>query len=622
MRPRCLVADDLAQRVKDASDIVEVIGEYLPLQRKGRTYKALCPFHDDHHPSLDVDPARQTFRCWACGKTGDVFTFVMERERVTFPEALELLAHRAHIPMERKRGQRSGPSRAQLLDAMKWAAEVYHRHLYEPQHDPARQYLEDRNLNPETWEQYQIGFASNRWDWLVGQAATAQQSEALLVEVGLCGRRNDGSLYDRFRDRIIFPIRDGQGRVVGLGGRILPGANPTGEEVKYYNSSDTPLFKKSQNLYGIDRAKDAAVKVGYLAVVEGYTDVLMAHQMGVLPVVATLGTALNEQHLSLLRKYVPRVILVFDADAGGRGGVDRALQLFLQHEIDLSIAWLPEGMDPCDYLIAQGPQAFQSCLEKARDALEYKIDSVLTPERLASVDGQRQALEEVLQAIALIPEKTHGSLQTKKELALNRMAQRFGVLDEKVLWKRIAELQRRRPVGLNRPANLAAPRRETAAQPATRSSKPEPVEDSAAAEGHRKTDRIERELVAVLLGAPRLIVKAKQSVQVEEIRHLGVRQVVEILYNLAAEAKEEELIPVLVRERLADRPRVAEAAAKALAEGQAHGHHDLWFEQLMAAFQARREKEHSRAIRLQLKNVTQEQPVPKELLARLQPKHN
>ncbi len=615
------MADDLAQRVKDASDIVEVIGEYLPLQRKGRTFKALCPFHDDHHPSFDVDPTRQSFRCWACGKAGDVFTFVMERERVTFPEALELLAHRANIPLEQNRRRSNGQSRAQLLDVMKWAAEQYHRLLFEPHLEQARRYLEERNLNPETWEQYQIGYAPSEWDWLANQAKAAKQPKELLIQVGLSGQRNDGSLYDRFRDRIIFPIRDGQGRVVGLGGRILPGANSANSEAKYYNSADTPLFKKSQNLYGIDRAKDAAVKAGYLAVVEGYTDVLMAHQMGVLPVVATLGTALNEQHISLLRKYVPRVILVFDADAGGRGGVDRALQLFLLHEIDLSIAWLPEGMDPCDFLIAQGPQSFQTQLERARDALEFKIDSALTPERMSNVDGRRQALEEVLQVISMIPEMTRSSLQMKKELTLSRLSQRFNVL-ESTLWQRISELKRK--------PNRGAGSRDVVhiqSQVKTNKGKQGPHSQEAATKEKRtaqeaKTEPLEKEFVAVLLGAPRLIVKAKQSVQVEEIRHLGVRQVVEMLYTLSSTTEEENQIPVLVREQLADRPRLAEAAAAALADGQAHGHHDLWLEQLLEGFQERREEAKRHAIRLQLKSLPPGEPVPKELLAQLQPKGN
>src|SRR5439155_5750404 len=219
-----------------------------------------------------------------------------------------------------------------------------------------------------------LGYAPATGDWLAQRAVPAGLSMDLLEKLGLVARRQEGNgYYDRFRDRIIFPIRNTRGQVVGFGGRILPSSSFADRAPKYYNSSDTPLFAKSEQLYGLDQARSAATEAGYLAVVEGYTDVLMAHQLGVCQVVATMGTALNGRHVQQLRRFVSRVVLVFDADAGGSTGVDRALQIFVSHNLDLAIATLPEGLDPCDLVVTQGPVPFRAALANAVDALEFKL---------------------------------------------------------------------------------------------------------------------------------------------------------------------------------------------------------------------------------------------------------
>jgi DNA primase len=547
------LADEVTQRVKEANDIVEVIGEYLSLHKKGRTFKGLCPFHDDHNPSLDVDPGRQAFKCWACGKGGDVFTFVMEKDRLDFREALEHLARRAHI--ELKPGSRAAQeSKTRLFEIMAWAAEQYHRNLLGPAGNAARAYLAERKLTDETIQTYQLGYAPPGWDWLAAQAEKAKIKPGALERLGLCAPRpSDRSLYDLFRDRIIFPIRDGRGRIVAFGGRILPGASAPSDAPKYYNSRESPLFVKSQHFYGIDRARPAAEKEGFLAIVEGYTDVLMAHQSGVLPVAATLGTALNGQHLANLGKFVRRVVLVYDADAGGRSGIDRALQLFIQNEIDLAIAALPEGQDPCDYLQTEGPEAFRARLTEAQDTLEFALERATTPQRMNSVAGKQEALDEVLRLMALIPPLARSSLEMKKQLALSRMAQQFG-LEERVLWQRLEEM---RPGGARRvetirPASTAAGARA----------------DASAAP---RVEPLERELLGILLVEP-------------------------------------------VRLRLADRPRLVASISALFEESTEKGNHAQRFADVVKEFARRRELSKLQHIRARLRDWQPDDPVPVELL--------
>lgn len=371
--------NDRVKMVKEASDIVDVIGSYISLRPAGQqTFKGLCPFHDDHRPSFDVDPKRGRYRCWSCGKYGDVITFVQEYEKVEFAEALEILAKRAGINLEKSENLVQNRLRGSMLDSVRWASDQYHQCLQEsPLAAEARSYLSSRGLEDEIIRQFGLGFAPRRGDWLLELAHNDGVDVGMLEQVGLIGRKTDKpGLYDRFRDRIMFPIRNVLGNTVGFGGRIMPSSPFVDKAPKYYNSSDSPLFSKSEQLYGIDQARNAIGKVGYLAVVEGYTDVMMAHQMGVGNIVATMGTAINARHLRQLRRWTSKVVLVFDADAGGEQGVDRALELFVTNDMDLAIATLPEGLDPCDMLLNDGPEAFQEVLKGAVDALEFKLSSI------------------------------------------------------------------------------------------------------------------------------------------------------------------------------------------------------------------------------------------------------
>jgi DNA primase len=581
------LADDLAaliQRVREANDIVDVVGGYLALRPAGPTFKGLCPFHDDHRPSFDVDPRRQRYRCWSCQKHGDVIDFVQEHERVDFREALELLARRAGITLEKRAQSPQDHNRALMLEIVKWAAEQYHGCLRDyPGAEAARDYVRQRQLTQETVDHFGVGYAPAAGDWLVRKARPAGVSLDLLEKVGLVAVRQEGQgYYDRFRDRIIFPIRNTRGQPVGFGGRILPSSPFADRAPKYYNSCDTPLFAKSEQLYGLDQARGAGGDVGYLAVVEGYTDVLMAHQLGVCQVVATMGTALNSRHVQQLRRFVPRVVLVFDADAGGSTGVDRALQIFVSHNLDLAIATLPMGLDPCDLLVAQGAQPFREALANAVDALEFKLQQVLAGETNHSVEGRRRAVDAVLGVIALAPEMPGSENAIKQQLMLSRIAQRLALREESVR-ARLKELRN----------DAQAPGRKHAEAQPGRASERDGMTRSAPAAAE------ERELLEVLLAEPALVPVAMAELVVEQIQHPGLRELLAGLYDLQAAGEAPTLD--LLRLRIAN----ARLAAKALDladVGRKNADRPGWLQRILAEFR----RKHQVAPRQQeLKNQLQ-----------------
>jgi DNA primase len=538
------LADDRAtiQQVKEANDIVDVVGSYIALRPAGPTFKGLCPFHEDHRPSFDVDPRRQRYRCWSCQQYGDVIQFVQELERVDFREALELLARRAGITLEKKGDPQQKRSRALMLELVSWAAEQFHRCLLDsPLAEAARRYLGERRLTGETVRRFGLGFAPLAGDWLVQRALAAKKPAELLEKVGLIARRAENNgYYDRFRDRVMFPIRNARGQTVGFGGRILPSSPLSARAPKYYNSSDTPLFTKSEHLYGLDQAIRAGAKTGRLAVVEGYTDVLMAHQLGVPEVVATMGTALGARHVQVLRRLgVSRVVLVFDADAGGDTGVDRALEVFVGQNMDLQVATLPPGFDPCDLLVQQGADAFRQVLAEAVDVLDFKLSRVLAAEANQGVEGKRRAVEAVLGIIALAPEMPGKDGAVKQELVVTRIAQRLA-LKEETVWARLRELRDARRRG------EADTRRPGADEPE--------LEKKAPAPGR------ERELLEVLLAEPGLVPVVATEVAPEHLEHPGLRRLLTELYALQAEGGPADLDRL--RLRLVDNPRLAEYALK------------------------------------------------------------
>lgn len=568
------MSDDRVKVVKQANDIVDVVGSYLALRPAGKTFKGLCPFHDDSRPSFDVDPTRQRYRCWSCGKFGDVISFVQEFEKTTFRDALELLARRAGIELSPQAAEAS-QGRAKLIDVLRWAAAQYHECLLDDaEAEGARRYLSERGLVGETVRKWGLGFAPVSGHWLLDRAQCGRVPLDLLEAVGLVAQRSEGGgWYDRFRDRVQFPIRDVRGQTAGFGGRIMPGSPLAARAPKYYNSADSPLFNKSELVYGLDQARDAATKAGYLAIVEGYTDVLMAHQKGIPQVVATMGTALNERHVRQLKRFVPRVVLVYDADEGGDKGVDRALELFASQEMELAVATLPAGLDPCDLLVAEGPDPFRRVLEGAADALEYKLARAVASEDTSSVEGRRRVVDSVLGVLASVPVVSGGAGAVKMQLMVGRISRRLGVSEE-ALWSRMDELRR------------AKRGREEGSSDGTRRGAPAAPE--------------ERELLEVLLAEPALVERAAAEVGPEEVAHPGLRRLLEGLYSLLADGRPPSLD--LLRERVDHAPLIERAFA--LQEvGLAHPEATRgdWLSRLLAHFRFRREKSERVGLRDQLR---------------------
>lgn len=586
------MADDrvaLTQQVKEANDIVDVVGGYISLRPAGPTFKGLCPFHEDNRPSLDVDPRRQRYRCWACGKYGDVIKFVQEFARVSFLEARELLARRAGISLDSLKKSQQGTGRALMLDVARWAAEQFQHCLLDaPEAEVARKYLGERKLTGETVRRFGLGYALDKWDWLVDRAAAAKLSFDMLETVGLIAKKSEGNgYYDRFRDRVIFPIRDILGHTVGFGGRILPSSPLSAKAPKYYNSSETPLFSKSEQLYGLDQARQAATKAGYLAVVEGYTDVLMAHQHGVQNVVATMGTALNARHVRKLRGVTGRIVLVFDADAGGDTGVDRAMEIFVSHDMDLRVATLPAGLDPCDLLTSQGAAPFQEALESATEVFEYKLARVWQAAQ-TGVEGQRRAVEGMLDILAAAPEER----SVKMELMVNRIAHRLS-LKEETVWTRLRELRGRRA---DRAAPRAAPAKEESAERAARAAKHE------------------IELLEALLADGTLVEKAIAEVGAGDMEHPGLRLLLEGLYRLHAEGLKPDLDHL--RERL-DNEALLDKAQELRDRGLGQKDRLDYLQMVLARFRERKGKRRLEELKNQARTAA-DHDAGRRILERLQ----
>jgi DNA primase len=396
-------------QVLAATNLVELVGRSVSLKHRGRNYVGLCPFHQEKSASFTVDPARQWFRCWGCGAKGNAIDFVMQRDRVEFIDALRQLGEAAGIEMPRYGQTKEKLSQRQaLLDACSAAGAFFEKMLAHPAAGAAaRAYLEERGFTTESVRQFQIGFAPDGWDNLLASGIARKHPAPLLATAGLVKPRERGDgFYDTFRNRLMFPIRDETGRVIAFGGRVMPGsqdpAHSAAPAAKYLNSPETPLFSKSRSIFGLDLAKQKIVESRTVAVVEGYTDVVMAHQFGATNVVSILGTAMTEQHVQILRRFADRIVLLFDADAAGDNAVNRAVELFLSQPIEIAIASLPDGLDPDEFLLQHGTEKFNEILAGAADALAYQWKRLVKQYNAGGSDmtAQQTAVREYLDLLA------------------------------------------------------------------------------------------------------------------------------------------------------------------------------------------------------------------------------
>ena len=364
-------SEQFIRQVAQATDIVELVSQYVALKKKGREFVGLCPFHEDSHPSMYVVPAKQIFHCFVCQTGGGVFQWMALYEKLSFPEAVRALAERANIPLPRESAPPVEPggsfSKNDLLAVTTFAARWFRSQLQSPAGAEALDYARQRGFTDKFIERFGLGYAPDSWDSLIKAASREGIGERKLLAAGLVAQRERSGSYDRFRNRLIFPILDPQGRVIAFGGRALA----ADERAKYLNSPETLLFDKSGELYALNWSREAIVSSGQAIVVEGYLDALIPLQVGVGKVVATLGTALTERHVRILGRYAKEAVLVFDADAAGQAAAERALEMFLAQRLHVRVATIPAGKDPCDYCLAEGADAFRALVAGAPDALQY-----------------------------------------------------------------------------------------------------------------------------------------------------------------------------------------------------------------------------------------------------------
>ncbi len=530
------ISDEDVQRVRDATDVVSLISERIVLKPKGRLFWGLCPFHGEKTPSFKVDPATQLWHCFGCGKGGDVFGFVMESDSVEFPDAVRLLADRSRIDIVEEAGGVPRGRKERLLAALDEAATFYARALTGSRDsgpETARDYLAKRGFGSGVAKTWTLGYSPGRGA-LVQHLTGLGFAHDELVDANLALSGAGGALKDRFYERIMFPIRDLQGRTIAFGGRIVTSGEP-----KYLNTNDTPVFKKSANLYAIDVAKGPITATGTAVVVEGYTDVIALHEAGMTNAVATLGTALTKQHVKLLGRFARRIVYLFDGDEAGMRAADRATE-FIDSDVtpeaggsrvELSVAMIPDGLDPADYVAAKGAEGMQQVVADAVPLLRFAIDRRLARWDLDQPEERSRALTEAAEVLA--PVKDSLLADDYANYIADRLLADYTTV--------------RAAIARSRPA--AQPRAEKAAGEHEDAPAPPPT----------PRVRAELELLALLVSSPDLRVRARELLAMGLLSVPEHRAVAEALRDAEPGLPPSEMLG-FVGQRVPDAPRMLSSA--------------------------------------------------------------
>lgn len=531
----------LISRIQQANDIVDVVSEHLRLDKKGKELVGLCPFHSDHRPSLYVSPSKQIFKCFACGAGGDVLKFVQMRENLTFPQAVERLAQRAGIALDpswkKQQSAANEPSAESIAKMNRWAMQVWQQNLWHPEKGAsARQYLDYRKISKESAREWNLGLAVDSWDDLTARAVNAKIKPALLVSAGLSVPKDTGGFYDKFRNRLMFPILDVSGRVIAFGGRTL-GDDPA----KYMNSPNTLLFDKSRCLYGLYQARHSIVETGTAVVVEGYTDVMMAHQYGIRNVVATLGTSFTEGHAHLLRRFAKRIILLFDSDTAGRAAAERALEICLSEKIDIRMAFVPEGKDPCDYLLQSGADAFRKVLDNAQDIFDYSW----------------QRFQEQIEQTDTLAERAEAARTFLQHVAAGITAGKIDSISRTLLLSRLSSL-------LNLPASRIEAELRKIIKKSENSKQDEPKNSSSV----HYIIEAQREVLRALLNEPGLMAEEEGKIQSDLFTEPILKEIADVLLANLNEGLEPTIAQLCGR---FESPQTAQTVVQLYEQGQQTG---------------------------------------------------
>lgn len=525
------IPDSVIEEVQNQSDIVEVISEYVPLKPAGKNFKALCPFHQEKTPSFMVSPERQIFNCFGCQVGGNVFSFLMKHERLTFLEALKMLADKSGVrlpQMDRSEGRKD----LRLFELNELAARFFQSCLESREGEKALRYLEEgRRLSKETIHRFRLGYAPASWDGLLRETGKRGFSPSILEEAGLALRRKDGEgFYDRFRNRIMFPISNVTGKVIGFGGRALDAVEP-----KYMNSPETAIYHKSDNLYGLNLAREHILREGKVIVVEGYLDAITPAQVGIGNIVASLGTTLTSGHVRLLRRYRQDVVMVYDSDAAGVEATLRGLDLLVEEGMHVKVVSLPPGRDPDEFVRREGKEAFQGKLKEAEDLFDYKLSLLSGRYNSASVEGKAEIVKQMLPTI----DRFQNAIEKKGYI--KKLAEELGLRGRITLGEEwiLTELQK-----LRRPARRIHPgkagEKDLTASPASY------IEDGSVV--------AERDLLQIMLQEKELVGEVKKKLSPSDFRDERYRPVVDVIFHLREEGKPiqpREVINYLQDEELA-----------------------------------------------------------------------
>lgn len=395
------IPEDIIRQVLDRADIVEVVSTYVPLKPAGRNFKALSPFKHEKTPSFIVSPDKQIFHCFSTGIGGNAVSFIMKMERNSFPEAVRLLADRYGIviPETKQKNEKSQNLSKQIRQVNMSAANAFHQNLLTSRSDvvkKARDYLKGRGINLEAVKLFQLGFALDEWDALIKVLRKKKVSLSVMESAGLVLARKGGEgYYDRFRDRVIFPIFDERGRSVAFGARTMEEDNPA----KYINSPETPVYVKGRHLYGFNLSKQDAARTDQIIIVEGYMDFIMPFLSGIRNIAASLGTALTIDQIRLVRRYTHNVVMLFDADPAGEAAMNRSLDLLIDEGMNARVAILPEKEDPDSYVRFHGEDAFRKCIEQAKSVVDFKIDFLVGRYGKQTVEARSRIASEMLPTI-------------------------------------------------------------------------------------------------------------------------------------------------------------------------------------------------------------------------------
>jgi len=461
------IPEDIIDEIRHQTDIVAVISEYVTLTQTGKNYKGLCPFHREKTPSFTVSPQKQIFHCYGCGVGGNVFTFLMQHEKYTFPEVVNALAKRLGIRLPTKT---TAPStqhleRSDVLYKLHVEATQYfvRQFTQSEQGKKARKYLQNRGIGDNIVKMFSLGYASPAWDDLQ-KAFIRKYPVDILLESGLLIKKKNGiGRYDRFRDRLMIPIHDDRGRIVAFGGRILGEGEP-----KYLNSPESRIFHKGRVLFGLHHAKDVVRRNGHILLVEGYFDMIVPYSFGLENIAATMGTALTEHHLRLLQRYAKKVTLVFDPDPAGIRAVRRTLDLFLESGFEVRAAILPGGEDPDTAVRRMGVEQFQQHINQAPSLLDFIRDRIVEQYDLSKIDQQIACAKQILPTIAKIKDITERSIQINKTAELLKAADFLKVTDKSYLEGSILEEFRKIMITGKHQITKAIPKKQIAIPPSDR----------------------------------------------------------------------------------------------------------------------------------------------------------